>query len=64
MSIERTSETEVLVSPPLTDEDVTQLKIGDHVRISGTIYTARDAAHNRLIQALDAGQPMPLDVRG
>jgi fumarate hydratase subunit beta len=64
MAIERISDLEVRVMTPLTDEDVTQLKIGDHVRITGTIYTARDAAHNRMLQALDAGQSMPIDVRG
>jgi fumarate hydratase subunit beta len=64
MTIERTGEQEVRVTMPLTDEDVRQLKIGDHVRISGTIYTARDAAHNRLIQTLDAGGELPFDVRG
>ena len=64
MPIERIGEQEVRVTMPLTDEDVRQLKIGDHVRISGTIYTARDAAHNRLIQALEAGGALPLDVRG
>ncbi len=64
MAIERISDLEVRVMTPLTDEDVMQLKIGDHVRITGTIYTARDAAHNRMLQALEAGQPMPIDVRG
>jgi len=64
MPVERISDQEVRVSMPLTSEDVEQLKIGDHVRISGTIYTARDAAHNRLIQALEAGNELPLDVRG
>lgn len=64
MPVQRISDIEVRVSTPLSDEDVAQLKIGDHVRISGTIYTARDAAHNRLIQTLDAGGQMPIDVRG
>ena len=64
VSIERISDADVRITMPLTDEDVVQLKIGDHVRISGTIYTARDAAHNRLIQTLEAGGVMPIDVRG
>jgi fumarate hydratase subunit beta len=64
MPVERLTDLEVRVTLPLTDEDVAQLKIGDHVRISGTIYTARDAAHDRLIRALDAGEPLPLDLRG
>jgi fumarate hydratase subunit beta len=62
--VERTGEIDVRVTMPLSDGDVAQLKIGDHVRISGTIYTARDAAHDRLIRALDAGEALPLDVRG
>jgi fumarate hydratase subunit beta len=64
MPVERLTDLEVRVTLPLTDEDVAQLKIGDHVRISGTIYTARDAAHDRLIRALDACEPLPLDLRG
>jgi fumarate hydratase subunit beta len=64
MAVERIGEHEVRVAMPLTDEDVEQLKIGDHVRITGTIYTARDAAHNRLIQTLDVGGELPIDVRG
>lgn len=64
MPIERIGDAEVRVTMPLTDADVVQLKIGDHVRIDGTILTARDAAHNRLIQALDAGRELPVDVRG
>ena len=64
MTVERISDHEARVTMPLTDEDVAQLKIGDHVSISGTIYTARDAAHNRMIQALDAGTELPMDVRG
>jgi fumarate hydratase subunit beta len=64
MAVERISETEVRVTMPLTEEDVLQLKIGDHVQINGTIYTARDAAHNRMIQTLESGGVMPIDVRG
>src|SRR5687768_16735493 len=64
MGVERINDLEVRVTMPITDEDVRQLKIGDHVRINGVIYTARDAAHNRMIQALDAGQPLPIDIKG
>jgi fumarate hydratase subunit beta len=52
------------LTTPLTDADVVRLNAGDRVRLSGTLYTARDAAHQRLIAALDAGQPLPIDVRG
>lgn len=52
------------LTTPLTDEDVTQLKSGDVVFISGTIYTARDAAHKRLVDALDRGEELPFDLKG
>ncbi|MFP5257445.1 MAG: Fe-S-containing hydro-lyase [Acidobacteriota bacterium] len=52
------------LTTPLTDADVTQLKSGDVVYITGTIYTARDAAHKRLVETLDAGKPLPFDLKG
>jgi fumarate hydratase subunit beta len=52
------------VSPPLSDADVESLAAGDRVRITGTLYTARDAAHGRLQPLVEAGQPLPIDVRG
>jgi len=52
------------VTPPLTDADVESLEAGDRVRITGVLYTARDAAHGRLLPLMDAGQPLPIDVRG
>jgi fumarate hydratase subunit beta len=52
------------LTTPLTDADVEQLKSGDVVFISGHIYTARDAAHKRLIETLDAGKPLPFDLKG
>jgi fumarate hydratase subunit beta len=64
MAVERISDLEVRVTMPITEEDVRQLKIGDHVRIKGVIYTARDAAHNRMIQTLDAGGELPIDIKG
>jgi fumarate hydratase subunit beta len=64
MGVQRVSDIEVKVTMPLTDDDVRQLKIGDHVSITGTIYTARDAAHNRMIQTLDAGGELPFDIKG
>ncbi|HOG48926.1 MAG TPA: fumarate hydratase C-terminal domain-containing protein, partial [Anaerolineae bacterium] len=54
----------VNISTPLTDDVVAQLHAGDSVLISGTIYVARDAAHKRLVTALQAGQALPFDVRG
>jgi fumarate hydratase subunit beta len=52
------------LNTPLTDESLAALRIGDKVRISGTIYTGRDAAHKRLVDALDRGEPLPVDLRG
>jgi fumarate hydratase subunit beta len=52
------------VTPPLSDADVESLKAGDRVRITGVMYTARDAAHARLLPLIDAGQALPIDVRG
>ena len=43
---------------------VDSLTAGTRVLISGTIYTARDAAHRRLVEALDRGEELPLDIRG
>ena len=64
MPVERISDLEVRLTLPATEEDVVQLKIGDHVLITGVIYTARDAAHNRLIAALNAGEELPIDIKG
>ena len=50
------------VKAPLTDEVAKSLKAGDYVYITGTIYTARDAAHQRINQALDQNQPLPIDM--
>lgn len=48
---------------PLTYEKVKELKVGDRVLLSGTIYTARDAAHKRLIELLDNGENLPINIR-
>lgn len=53
-----------IITPPLTDEVIRSLHAGDMVYITGTIYTARDAAHLRLVQMLDRGEPMPFDFQG
>ncbi|MFA4901630.1 MAG: Fe-S-containing hydro-lyase [Desulfobaccales bacterium] len=54
----------VKLTTPLTDQDVVQLEIGDTVIVSGVIYTARDAAHKRLVDMLARGENLPMDVRG
>jgi len=49
---------------PLTEETIAGLRAGDHVTLTGVIYTARDAAHKRMIEALDRGEPLPIDIKG
>lgn len=48
---------------PLTAEKIANLRAGDTVKLSGVIYTARDAAHKRLVAALDAGEDLPVELR-
>lgn len=57
------SELKVLKTP-LTDEDIAGLKTGEMVLINGIIYTARDAAHKRMIDLLDADKDLPFDICG
>jgi fumarate hydratase subunit beta len=52
------------LTPPLNDEDVEKLKIGDRILINGIIYTGRDAAHKRLFDLLKVGKNMPFDIKG
>lgn len=52
------------LTTPLSDEAVSELKSGDIVYLSGTIYTARDAAHKRLVDLLDNGKELPFDIKG
>jgi fumarate hydratase subunit beta len=52
------------ISTPLTDEVIATLKAGDNVEISGTLYTARDAAHKRLVSLIREGKELPMDIQG
>ena len=52
------------IKAPLCEEDAKSLRAGDYVYITGTIYTARDAAHKRMQEALDEGRDLPFDIRG
>jgi fumarate hydratase subunit beta len=52
------------LSLPLTDAAIDELRVGDHVLLSGRVYAARDAAHRRMVEALAKGEPLPIDVRG
>jgi len=52
------------IGTPLSDEDVESLRAGDRVRITGVLYTARDAAHGRLLPLIEKGEKLPFDPRG
>ena len=49
---------------PLTEADVHSLKAGDRVSLTGVIYTARDIAHKRLCESIDAGEKLPFELEG
>lgn len=52
------------LNTPLSDEDVRSLKAGDEVLIGGVVYTARDMAHKRLCELIDAGKKLPFELGG
>ena len=52
------------LTTPVTREDLAPLKAGDTVLLSGTVYTARDAAHKRMMELLDAGTELPFPAEG
>ncbi|HEY3364250.1 MAG TPA: FumA C-terminus/TtdB family hydratase beta subunit [Symbiobacteriaceae bacterium] len=54
----------VYVTTPLTKEQIKNIKAGDEVIITGTIYTARDAAHKKMVDDLAAGKALPFDATG
>lgn len=54
----------IKLKTPLTDEDILKLKTGDKVLLSGKIYTARDAAHKKLLADIEAGQESPFELQG
>ena len=55
---------EYKLTAPLSDADAKMLRAGDIVLLSGTIYTARDAAHKKLVARLDEGKELPLPLQG
>lgn len=63
--VERFDDTmsEKYINTPITEQDIESLETGDMVYISGTIYTARDAAHKRLYEAIQAHQEIPVDLK-
>lgn len=52
------------INVPISNEDAGKLRAGDYVYLTGTIYTARDAAHKRMYEAMKKGEPLPLDLEG
>jgi fumarate hydratase subunit beta len=55
---------QIKITTPLTDETVENLRIGQKVLLNGILYTARDAAHKKLMELLDRGEPLPFDIKG
>ena len=55
---------EYSLNTPLGEEDIKKLKAGDTVKLTGTVYTARDAAHARLVELLDKGEELPIPLEG
>jgi len=55
---------EISITTPLTDDAIAGLSAGDRVLLSGVIYTARDAAHARLVELLRRGEPLPIGLKG
>ncbi len=54
---------DIHIKTPITEETTKDLKSGDYVFITGTIYVARDAAHKRMIEALEHGEELPIDIK-
>ncbi|MDL2247713.1 Fe-S-containing hydro-lyase [Bacteroides sp. OttesenSCG-928-J23] len=57
-------ETKTIITTPFNNDVIKSLKAGDMIYLSGVVYTARDAAHKRMCESLDAGEPMPFDFEG
>ena len=53
-----------IISVPLSKEDAKSLKVGEYDYLTGTIYSARDAAHKRMIETLDKGEALPIEMEG
>ena len=51
------------INTPITEEVSSSLKAGDYVYITGTIYVARDAAHKRMMEALERGEELPIEIK-
>src|SRR5665648_73693 len=58
------TDTPIILTPPLNEEDIRDLKTGDRVLITGSILTARDAAHRRMIELIERGEALPVELQG
>lgn len=56
--------TQIKLTTPLTDEMVENLRIGQRVMLNGLLYTGRDAAHKKLVELLDQGKELPVELKG
>lgn len=52
------------IQVPLKEQDIENMKAGDYVYLTGTIYTARDAAHKRMYDSMKKGEPLPIELEG
>lgn len=52
------------ITLPISDREIEELNAGDYVYLTGTLYTARDAAHKRMDETLDAGEELPIEICG
>ena len=52
------------IQVPLLEQDIEELKAGDYVYLTGTIYTARDAAHKRMYDSMKKGESLPIELKG
>jgi len=57
-------ENAIRIATPLAEEQALALRAGDRVLISGVVFTARDAAHKRLVECIERGEPLPVDLAG
>ncbi len=55
---------EIHLTTPITQEDIDKLNAGDKVRITGTMYTSRDAGHKRMVDMVEKGENLPMEVEG
>ncbi len=52
------------VNLPLSEETLKELRAGDNLLLRGTMYVGRDAAHKRMVEAMEQGKPLPVDIKG